>query len=280
MKSLFSTVLLSAWGLIAFGQSARPTGEVAVGYVRETFKMRDEQVSPLLYVANLNGVRVGYAQRWSRHQLRIAAQGTLGDFVAPGVGIRSVNFTPQSPDAQAVTLLPPKLYQASFEADYLFRIHQRSRGGLIRGASAWGVGFNDNLHYADGVALTTWAMNTASFSLLYQTYRQWGTRHRLTLDASLPLLSAISRIPYANVISEPDRSNVEAFFETTPRLSFTRLINPRLSLAYRLAISPRVALQASYRFGWLRYPDPQLIRTASHSGQCSIVYNFNFSEKQ
>lgn len=272
MKMLFSTVLLSAGWLMAAAQAPAPlqsASEIQIGYVRETFKARDLQTSPMLYVANLNGLRLGFRQRWNRHQLRVSLQAATGSYVAPGLGVRSFRFSAEA--VQPLVLLPT-LYRAGLDLEYLLRFRETPN----HRQTWWGIGMHEQAAYADGVALTTWTLNTASASLLHHTRWPFGRRHLLALDVSLPLVSAVTRLPYSNVVSSPDKSNASAFFSGTKWERLPRFINPQVGMSYRFRLSPRWSAQAAYRYSYLRYPDPQLIRTSSHTANLSIIYQFNF----
>ncbi|GAA4453136.1 hypothetical protein GCM10023189_17750 [Nibrella saemangeumensis] len=278
MKMLFSTALLSVGWLIASGQPSatqQSASELQVGLIRETVKTRDLQTSPMLYMGNLNGLRVGFTQRWNRHQLRVNLRAATGSYVAPGLGVRSFSFADEATEggtpAQPLVLIPT-LYRGGVDVEYLLRFRETPN----HRQTWWGIGFHEQAGYADGVAMTTWAMNTASASLLHHTRWPFGRRHLVALNVSLPLVAAVTRLPYSNVVSSPDESNAKAFMQGTQWETLPRFINPQVGLSYRFRVSPRWSAQAAYRYSYLRYPDPELIRTAAHTATLSLVYHFNF----
>ncbi|GAB3319495.1 hypothetical protein GCM10027299_12040 [Larkinella ripae] len=266
MKTLFSAALLSVGSLVAHAQSPKTVSELHVGYVRETFHLRDLQVSPVHYVANLNGGRLTYTRQTTKNNWRFALQAGFADLIAPSLGIRGIKF---SPEQEQPLWLVPTLYRASFELEYRRLVHQSSH------RKTWlGVGIHDTFGYADGLALTTWTMNSAALSVLYQTSLQLGRKSTIDVQASLPVLAAVSRMPYSNVVSKPNRSEAATFFDGTRLTTVTRFLNPQLGMGYRFDLSQRLAFRADYRYGWLRYSEPRAIRTAVHTASLSVVYKF------
>jgi hypothetical protein len=274
MKAFFTTAWLLAGSLIAAAQPAeepKPGSELRVGYVRELFKARDLHASPMLYLANLNGIRLSYTRSTAKNQWHAELQAGRGSYIAPALGIRSFKFSPN----QAEPLwLAPTLYRGGIELAY--RHNMRQKGNR----STWlGLGVSDRFGYANGVAMSTWAINSLSAQLLYQEQVTLFRKHTLVADASLPVLAAVSRMPYSNVISEPGQSNASAFLGGTRLAAPWRFLNPQMGLAYRFDFSRRLAFRASYQYSWMRYPEPRVIRTASHTGVASLVYKFQMKQR-
>ncbi len=269
MKIFLSTALLVLGGTLAFAQTpAKPatSSELEIGYQRETFKMRDLQASPMRYYANLNGVRLQYNRLTPRNQWHVGIQAGIGDLVAPGLGIRGFKF---SPEQEQPLWLAPTLYRGQLTLDYLRALRSTAR------RSTWlGVGLHETMGYADGLALSTWAFNSAELRVLYQTRLTLGQRHTLTTGAALPILAAVSRMPYSNVVSEPKRSEVASFFGGTRWATLNSYLSPEIKLDYRFALSRRIAFGVGYRYQWMRYPEPRTIRTADHTLHASLLYQF------
>ncbi|MFD1140755.1 hypothetical protein ACFQ4C_06535 [Larkinella insperata] len=266
MKRMISTALLSAGSLFALAQTPRTVSELHVGYVRETFHLRDLQASPIHYVANLNGGRLAYTRQTTKHQWRVEAQASRADLVAPSLGIRGIKF---SPEQEQPLWLVPTLYRGSLGLEYRRVVRQTARR-----TTRLGVGLHDSFGYADGLALNTWAVNTASLHVLYQTRIVVGKKGAVAIDASIPVLAAVSRMPYGNVVSQPNRSEVAAFFDGTRLATVNRFVNPQVGVGYRFDASSRLAFRADYRYGWMRYTEPRVIRTAAHTASLSAVYKF------
>ena len=274
MKALLTTALLLAGILLAHAQPAgspEPGSELQVGYLRELFKARDLNASPMLYIANLNGLRLSYTRVTARNQWHAGIQAGRGAYVAPALGIRSFKF---SPDQTTPLRLAPTLYRGSIELAYRRKVRQKGN------RTTWaGLGVHDVIGYADGVALSTWAIHWMAAQFLYQERFTLFKKHTLVADASLPLLAAVSRMPYGNVVSEPGRSNASAFLGGT-RLAFPlRFLNPQVGLAYQLDFTPRLAFRASYQYSWMRYPEPRVIRAASHTAAVTLVYKFQMQHR-
>jgi hypothetical protein len=274
MKILMTTVCLLAGSLIAAAQptkSPTPGAELAVGYVRELFKARDLNASPVLYLANLNGIRLSYTRITPRNGWHAGVQAGTGQYIAPQLGIRSFTFSP----GQAEPLwLAPTLYRGSIELAYRRNLRQKGN------RTTWmGLGIHDTFGYADGVAMSVWAFNSLAGQLLYREQVTFLRRHSLVADVSVPLVAAVSRMPWSNVVSDPEKGNTAAFLAGTRWASPFRLLNPQIELAYKLDFSPRLAFRASYRYSWMRYPGPRVIRSASHTGAVSLVYKFQMQSR-
>jgi hypothetical protein len=274
MKALITAAWLLGGSLFAAAQPGgqpQPGAELQAGYVRGLFKARDLHASPMLYLANLDGFRVAYSRITPRNHWHAALEAGVGQYIAPALGIRSFKFSP----TQAEPLrLAPTLYRGSLELAYRRNVRQRGN------RSAWlGLGVYDAVGYADGVSMSTWAFHSLSGELLYRERFTLARKHTLVADASLPLVAAVSRMPYSNVVSEPGRGNAAAFLGGTRLASPVRFLNPRVGLAYQLDFSPRLAFRASYAYSWLRYPEPRVIRTASHAGAASLVYKFQMQHR-
>ncbi|GAB3794793.1 hypothetical protein GCM10028819_09600 [Spirosoma humi] len=268
MKTMLSTAVLSLGSALTFAQISPSLSnrgsELQIGYSRQTFKMRDLGASPMLYVANLDGVHVSYTRLTQQNQWQARVQVGLGDLIPPGLGIRSVKFAQEQ--AQPLWLVPT-LYRGQLELNY------RRRIGHTGNRTSWlGVGLHELIGYADGLALNTWAFNSAALRLTYQKRLLIGKRHTLIIDAALPMLGALSRMPYSNVVSEPNRTEIRSFFRGTRLTTLNRYINPEVEVNYHFAFSRHVGFGIGYRYNYLYYTNPQLIRTADHSFQASIVY--------
>lgn len=255
-------------GTLALAQAPKTSAfsEMEIGYQRGTFKMRDLQASPMQYFANLNGLRLSCNRHTPNNQWHLGVKAGVGDFIAPGLGIRGFKF---SSEQDQPLWLAPTLYRAEFTLNYLRVLRATAR------RSTWlGVGLRETVGYADGLALSTWAFSSTEARVLYQTRMTLGQRHTLTTGASLPVLAALSRMPYSNVVSEPNRSEVTSFFGGTRWTSLNNYLSPELSLNYRFALSRRIAFGAGYRYQWLRYSEPRTIRTADHALHLSLLYQF------
>ncbi|RCR70585.1 hypothetical protein [Larkinella punicea] len=271
MKTIFSTALLLFGGLVAVAQPFQTVSELQISYVRETFTLRDLQASPMRYVANLNGGRLAYTRQTAKNQWRFGLQVGLADFISPTLGIRGIKF---SPEQEQPMYLVPTLYRGTLDLEYRRLIHQTANR-----TTRLGVGLHDTFGYADGLALNTWVMNTAAISALYQTQLRLGKRNVFDVNVSMPVLAAVSRMPYSNVVSKPNSSDTKTFFSGTQLVAFNRFLNPQVGIGYRFDATPRIALRADYRYSWMRYTEPRVIQTAAHAASVSLVYKFQYQSR-
>lgn len=258
--------MLSVGSLLAVAQAPKTVSELQIGYVHETFHLRDLQASLMRYVANLNGIRLAYGRRTTKHQWRFGVQAGYADLIAPKLGIREIKF---SPEQEQPLYLVPTLYRGNLELEYRRLVRQR-----VNQKTWLGVGLHDAFGYADGLALTTWTMNAATLNVLYQTRFQLGRKSAVDLNASLPVLAAVSRMPYSNVVSRPNSSDVATFFSGTKLATVNQFLHPQLGIGYCFEVSDRLALRGDYRYSWMRYPEPRTIRTVVHTASLSMIYKF------
>jgi hypothetical protein len=158
-----------------------------VDFGRQTFKMRDLQASPMLYVANLNGVRLAYSRLTTRNQWQFGLQAGTGSFIPPSLGIRAFTF---SPEQEQPLWLAPTLYRGHLDLNYRRLIHRTAN------RTTWlGVGLPRNRWLLRWAGFKYLGLNNASLRVLYQSQLQLGNRHTLIADASLPVLAAVTRCP-------------------------------------------------------------------------------------
>jgi hypothetical protein len=244
-----------------------PGEEIHLGYFRETFKMRDQQVSPMMYVANLNGLQLVYARTKGKNYWQAKIKAGIAELLGPSLGVRAFYF---SEEGQPLFLVPT-LYSGELNLSYSRKFLKKQK------TTSWlGVQIQENMNYADGLALTTWVMNTLALNAIYQAQLQLNNRHSFLGEVSIPVLTAVSRLPYSNVVSKPDVSNTRAFLQNTTMAGPFRYLRPQLAVAYRLKFSKRFAFQAMYNYSLMRYPEPRLIRAASHTGTVSLIYQWHY----
>lgn len=272
MKTIITAALLLAWHLLAISplKAQSVAGEeIHLGYVRDYIKFRDKQVSPMLYVTNLNALKIGYGRITAKNQWLATISAGTGRLIAPSLGIRQLKF---SEDQAEPLYLVPTLYTGELSLTY--------RRKLVSKAiqTSWaGLQVRETFNYADGLALTTWVVNALALDFTYQTQLQLNASNQIVAEASLPVLTAVSRLPYSNAISRPETSNASAFLKNTSLASLNKFLNPGLTFKYRFSISQRLAVQASYSYQWLHYPEPRLIRSSSHAGSLSFIYQYHFT---
>ncbi|MBC6367863.1 hypothetical protein [Algoriphagus sp. AK58] len=274
MSKLFK-ILLAAGGLLGgsiLGNSQSkiqtPGAELTISYLRGTQKLHDLQASPMIYFTDYNGVHLDYKRMKGRNRWEFGAEAKTGHMIAPALGEREFQFE----EGGEGFLLIPTQYFGEVSAGYQRRLHQTEKL-----ESFLGINLRNQIHYADGLAMNTWAMNQLGLSIRYTHLMKLGQRHQLLGDLQLPIFSLIARMPYSNVVSEPEKSQVKSFLGESEMTAVHQLQQPELRVAYRYRLAHRSSLELGYAYDWMSYSQPQSIKKSNHELALSWVYHFQFS---
>ena len=248
----------------------------SMGPLLGNLKVKDLQTSPVMYVANPKGVQLTYEHRAAGHLLQVDVQASASRFIAPALGIRQFKFTDEQITGETTrntVLLAPSLYQGTVEVGYLRRVNTANPANKWR--SYAGLGLHNWLGYADGVAMTTWAINAATLNATAAGEWQIGAAHQLTLQGAVPLVGLVSRLPYSNVLSYPERRYFDLFFSKgTHVATWNRLQRLHLQAGYRASLSRHLGLSLQYQLEWFHYSEPRSISTLAHQGALQLAYAF------
>lgn len=269
--TLFITVMLCLGTIMVIGQQDKPANhgaEASIGLLRGTNKLHDLQASPMQYFTNYNGFKGDYRRLTPKNRWYFGFEAGLGDMIAPSLGKREFRFE----EGDDSFYLVPSLYRGSISAQYLRLIKDEDKQ-----KSYLGVKFKNSFSYADGLAMNIWAMNLTDLALGYEYLRQFGQKHQLVASISLPLLAFAARMPYSNVVSQPDKSQAGAFLAGGQWAWLGQYFYPDLEFAYQFSLSKRNAIRVSYRYRWLNYSQPRRIQMSDHQLGLVYVYKFQFS---
>ncbi|UOQ52037.1 hypothetical protein [Hymenobacter cellulosivorans] len=280
MKTYCLALALAALPGVLLAQDA-PAGfatrnQLTVGPTLGNRKVKDLQASPLMYVANPAGLQLTYAHISERSRFRAEVQAGTSSFTAPALGPRTYIFTDEKitgETTRSTLVLAPDLYQGSVQISYLRRVNTANPANKWR--SFAGLSLHDQVSYADGVAMTTWALNSATLNLALAG--EWHLRpaHVLTLQGAVPLVGLVSRLPYSNVLSYPERSYAHLFFSQGTRLAtWNRLQRLQLQVGYEAQLSPHFGLGLQYQVEWFHYSRPRSITSLSNQGNLQVIYHF------
>lgn len=242
--------------------------ELSISYLRGTQKLHDLQASPMIYFTDYNGVNLDYKRLKGPNRWEFGLKAKTGSMIAPSLGEREFQFE----EGGDGFFLVPTQYFGEVRASY-----QRLLTVKSSQVSYLGFSLRDQIHYADGLAMNTWAMNQLTLAVRYTHSLKLGERHQLSGDFQLPVLALISRMPYSNVVSQPDKSQGFAFLENSKFTSAHELQHPEFQVAYRYRLANRSSLSLSYNYDWMRYSKPQTIKKSTHELALSYVFLFQFS---
>lgn len=247
-----------------------PGAELRVSYLRGTQKIHDLQASPMIYYTTYNGINLDYKRITEKNRWEFGLEAKTGNMIAPELGEREF----QIEEGGDSFVLIPSQYFGELRVGYLRKLNSKPKsqaylGGLIR----------DEFYYADGLAMNTWSMNLLEFAARYSHFFQIGERHRLEGDVIFPLFAITARMPYSNVVSQPDKSQSKAFLEGSEFASINDYQHPEIQLSYRYHLAQRSGLEIRYSLDWLHYNEPRSIKKSNHEIAVAWVYFFQFSHQ-
>ena len=239
--------------------------QLNISYQRSHFTFLDRQASPLVYQANLNGVALAYERNAPKSRSFLKLQANLGTALPKGVGLREFTLTNTDFYGRTTTNIlvhAPTVYTGQLEAGYLRRLKTGGAKSIFLGAT-----LQDWITYSDNIGFwSTMGINTASLNAAIQLEKTLSEKQQLKIGASFPVVAMVSRMPYSNSISDPERGNFEAFFAEGSRLTFlNQLQRVSLNAAYQYRLSRHWGTGVAYDFYWLHYTQPRPIYAFNHS---------------
>ncbi|QMU28634.1 hypothetical protein [Adhaeribacter radiodurans] len=242
-----------------------------IAYVRSNFHFLDKQASPLVYQANLNGLGLTYEHTAPKSRRYLHFQAGTGTALPKGFGARE--FIMSSTDFYGETntfkiLHAPTIYLGQLEAGYLHRIKNKN---LFAGISLqeW-IGYSDNIGF-----WSTWGMNSTALNAALQYDKALTSKQKIKLGASVPIFALLSRMPYSNSISDPEKGNLRAFFAEGSRFtSLHQYQRLNVSAAYQYQLNYHWQTGVAYSFNWQHYTQPHSIRAYQQDLQAQLNYSF------
>ena len=273
VSCLLTGLLVSLSIGLLFAQDLKQS-QLNVSYQRHRLAFLDKQASPLIYQANLNGVSLGYEHSAPKSRSFLNFQANLGTAVPKGIGIRE--FTLSSSDFYGETTTnklvhAPTIYLGQLEAGYLRQLKTEGSKSVFLGAT-----LQNWITYADNIGFwSTMGINTASLNVAVGFEKEIGKKQKLKIGASFPVIAIVSRMPYSNVISDPELGNFKAFFKEGSQLtSLHQYQRLNLNATYRFRLSRHWQTGLGYNFILLRYTQPQSIRALNQGLNIQANYLF------
>jgi hypothetical protein len=113
--------------------------------------------------------------------------------------------------------------------------------------------------------------NALSFSPEALTQHRVNEHHQFTASVRIPLLVRLSRLPYDNTVSAPDKNQLQGFFRNSTWVGPTKFLAPAMSIGYNYQLTTRWSAGLNYEFGWYNMQTPQQMKAISQS----ILANFH-----
>ena len=113
--------------------------------------------------------------------------------------------------------------------------------------------------------------NALSFSPEAWTQHRVNEHHQFTASVRIPLIAHLSRLPYDNTVSAPDKNQVQGFFRNSNWVGAKKFLAPAMTLGYNYQINTHWGAGLNYELGWYNIQSPQPMKALSQS----ILANFH-----
>jgi hypothetical protein len=116
--------------------------------------------------------------------------------------------------------------------------------------------------------------NALSFSPEAVTQHRVNEHHQFTASIRIPVVARLSRLPYDNTVSAPDKNQVEGFFRNSSWVGPSKFLAPAMTLGYNYQINTRWGAGLNYELGWYNIQTPQQMKAVSHSLLANFHHQF------
>lgn len=113
--------------------------------------------------------------------------------------------------------------------------------------------------------------NALSFSPEALTQHRVNEHHQFTASIRIPVVAILTRLPYDNTVSAPDKNQLHGFFHNSSWVSPSKFLAPAMTLGYNYQINTRWGAGLNYEVGWYNIQTPQQMKALSQS----ILANFH-----
>jgi hypothetical protein len=116
--------------------------------------------------------------------------------------------------------------------------------------------------------------NALSFSPEAITQHQVNDHHQFTASVRIPLIAQLTRMPYDNTVSAPEKNQVQGFFRNSNWAGPSKFLAPAVTLGYNYQINTRWGAGLSYEWGWYNIQTPQSMKAISQSLLANFHHQF------
>jgi len=103
------------------------------------------------------------------------------------------------------------------------------------------------------------------------TQHRVNEHHQFTASVRIPLVARLSRLPYNNTVSAPDKNQVQGFFRNSSWVGPSKFTAPSMTLGYNYQINTHWGAGLNYEMAWYNIATPQQMKAVSQS----ILANFH-----
>lgn len=238
--------------------------ELRTGYTRSDYL--DRGASDFRYVAHRAVFDLDYRYTASKGSWTAGLGAGYGSMYTASYPDRKIAFANWNWDGTYDVVEVPvrgSMYSWNIHAGRLFRVNSSSKP--LENRTELGPVLRWNVMYIDGF-IPAGMMSAASLAFRFEKQHAWN-KHSIGFAAELPLLAAVSRLPYHGSVSSPGVSTrVGGFFSSGTRFATLNTYQElTLRLNYRYALGKRTALGLEYAPSFCRYTLPREVRYLHNS---------------
>jgi hypothetical protein len=164
-----------------------------------------------------------------------------------------------------------RVIQAGFSASYLRRLVRPASG---RTGIALGATLSEDLTYPQGF-VTPGTLSVAALAPTLALERPFGRRTLLTLGVRMPVVAAVTRMPYHGTVSLPGTGLVGGFFRQGTELkSLGRFVQVHFTAELQRLFGRRWLLGLRYEASLTRDRDWLPLRSVQHTLLAHVAFAF------
>ena len=116
--------------------------------------------------------------------------------------------------------------------------------------------------------------NALTLSPEVWTQHRINDHHSFTASVRIPVLTRLTRLPYDNTVSAPEKNQVQGFFRNSSWVSLKEFLAPAITVGYNYQINSRWGTGLNYEFGRYNIRQSQSMKAISHSLLANVYHQF------
>ncbi len=116
--------------------------------------------------------------------------------------------------------------------------------------------------------------NALAFSPEALTQHRVNEHHQVTASIRIPVVTRLSRLPYDNTVSDPDKNQLQGFFRNSTWVYPAKFLAPAITLGYNYQVNNRWGAGLNYELGWYRIQTPQQMKALTQSLLANFHHQF------
>lgn len=233
----------------------------------------DKNTSPLIYRSNPKNIRLFYALETNDFLFSLDIDFKIGGTVPKYHTDRTLYFEEEDYTGKSEV--------KKFPAGGTFMAGRLSLGAFYKISStqestfkvAVGGRIANELFYPQGWT-TAGLLNALSFSPEAVMQHRVNEYHSFTASVRIPAVALLTRPPYDNTVSAPDKTLVSGFFQNSEWTSVKKFQAPVIGLGYNYQINQRWGAGLNYEFGWYNISTPQQFRAVNQIVLANVYHQF------